>query len=498
MAANERVTRLFAAQQAAFAQHPFPSSSERRAWLKSLKRQLRRYQDLLAQAMSQDFGYRCETESKMLDLLGSVLDIDHTLSHLRRWMEPSRRATELLFLSNRVEVRYQPKGVVGVIVPWNFPIYLAIGPLTAALAAGNRVMIKMPETTPATNAVLKRLLAEVFDENLGALVGEELADPDIFTSQPFNHIVFTGSPAVGRIVMRTAAKNLTPVTLELGGKSPAVVTRHYPIADAATRIAHGKSTNGGQICVSPDYALVPRERIDDFAAGVRGAFQRFYAGRTDGNADYTAVVNDRQWQRMQALLDDARNKGARIEVCAPPPAGQSRQMPLHIVTQLTPDMRVMHEELFGPILPVVPYDTLDEAIAFINVRPRPLALYCFSHDTAERGELLRRTHSGGVAVNDWGWQVVNHDAPFGGIGNSGMGTYHGVEGFRELSHARTVFQRQRFFPISLFYPPYGGFVQRLVLKLYLRSADPSLAATRLTTKPAVNRDETRPAATPPR
>ena len=478
MAANDRVQQLFLSQQAAFAKQPFPSADERRAWLRSLKRQIQRYQDLLAQAMSEDFGYRSADESKMLDLLGSVLDIDHTAAHLRRWMKPSRRATELLFLTNRVEVRWQPKGVVGVIVPWNFPIYLAVGPLTAALAAGNRVMIKMPEVTPATNAVFRRLLGEVFGEDLVAVVGEELADPDVFTSKPFDHIVFTGSPAVGRIVMRSAARNLTPVTLELGGKSPAVVTRHYPVADAATRITHGKSTNGGQICVSPDYALVPRERMDAFVAGVRHTFERFYGGRTDGNADYTAVVNERQWQRMQALLDDARSKGARIEVCAPAPAGTGRQMPLHIVTQLTPDMRVMQEELFGPILPVVPYDTTDDAIAFVNARPRPLALYCFSHDAAERDELLRRTHSGGVAVNDWGWQVVNHDAPFGGIGNSGMGTYHGVEGFRELSHARTVFQRQRFFPIDLFYPPYGGFVQRLVLKFYLRRADPSLAATR--------------------
>lgn len=474
LAAQERVQRLFSAQQAAFAQQPCPTADERRAWLKALKRQIQRYQDLLAEAMSRDFGYRAEAESKMLDLLGSMLDIDHAVSHLRRWMKPSRRSTELLFLSNRVEVRYQPKGVVGVIVPWNFPIYLAAGPLTAALAAGNRVMIKMPEVTPATNAVFKRLLGEVFDEDLVAVVGEELSDPDVFTSQPFNHIVFTGSPAVGRIVMRTAARNLTPVTLELGGKSPALVTRNYPVADAATRITHGKSTNCGQICVSPDYALVPRERVDDFIAGVRRTFQRFYDGRTDGNSDYTGVVNERQWQRMRELLDDARAKGARIEPCAPAPAGEGRQMPLHIVTQLTPDMRVMNEELFGPILPVVPYDTNDDAIAFINAKPRPLALYCFSHDDAERDALLRRTHSGGVAVNDWGWQVVNHDAPFGGVGNSGMGTYHGVEGFRELSHARTVFQRQRFFPIDLFYPPYGGFIQRLVLQFYLRSADPTL------------------------
>ena len=483
--ANARVARLFAAQQAAFLSDPCPDAGERRRRLKALKHQVTRYQDVLAESMSRDFGHRSHAESRMLDLLGSVLEANHALSHVRRWMKPSRRRTELLFLSNSVRVHYQPKGVVGVIVPWNFPIYLALGPLVAALAAGNRVMIKMPEVTPATNAALRTLLAEVFDEDLVAVVGEELADPNFFTSQPFNHIVFTGSPQVGRVVMRTAAENLTPVTLELGGKSPALVSRHYPVGDAARRITHGKATNSGQICVSPDYALVPREQVDAFVAGVRRTFEQFYRGRTEGNADYTAVVNERQLQRMQAVLDDARAKGARIESCGPPPVA-GRQLPLQIVTSLRDDMRILHEELFGPILPVVPYDALDDAIGFINARPRPLALYCFSHDSAERAMLLRHTHSGGVAINDWGWQVVNHDAPFGGVGNSGMGNYHGVEGLRELSHARTVFKRHRFFPIDLFYPPYGNFVQRLALRLFLGEADPKLGgAHAATTQPAM-------------
>jgi len=473
--ADARVAHLFAAQQAAYRADPCPSADERRRRLKALKHQVARHQDVLAEAMSRDFGHRSHAESKMLDLLGSVLEANHAISHVRRWMKPSRRRTELLFLTNSVRVLYQPKGVVGVIVPWNFPVYLALGPLVAALAAGNRVMVKMPEVTPATNAALKALLAEVFDEDLVAVVGEELGDPNLFTSQPFDHIVFTGSPQVGRVVMRTAAENLTPVTLELGGKSPALVTRHYPVADAARRITHGKATNGGQICVSPDYALVPREQVEAFIAGVRGTFEQFYGGRTEGNADYTAVVNERQLQRMQAVLDDARAKGARIESCGPQPAA-GRQVPLQIVTNLRDDMRILQEELFGPILPVVPYDALEDAIAFINARPRPLALYCFSHDRAERKTLLRHTHSGGVAINDWGWQVVNHDAPFGGVGNSGMGNYHGVEGFRELSHARTVFKRHRFFPIDLFYPPYGNLVQRLALRLFLGEADPRLGA----------------------
>jgi coniferyl-aldehyde dehydrogenase len=306
------------------------------------------------------------------------------------------------------------------------------------------------------------------------VVGEELADPNAFTSLPFDHIVFTGSPAVGRIVMRTAAQNLTPVTLELGGKSPAVVSRHYPLADAALRITHGKSVNCGQICIAPDYALVPRESVDAFVAAVMASFQGMYGGRTEGNPHFTSVVSDRQMQRLQAALDDARAKGATVTACAPLPAAGNRQLPLHIVTGATPDMTVLQEELFGPVLPVVPYDQLDDAIAFIHARPRPLALYCFSHDGAERDELLRRTHSGGVTLNDWGWHAINHDAPFGGIGNSGIGSYHGEEGFRELSHARTVFERRRWFPTQLFHPPYGSFVQKLALKFFLGHGDPDL------------------------
>jgi len=471
-AAIERMHACFDRQREAFDGQPYPPAAARREHLRALRRQLHRYQDLLAAAMSRDFGFRAPAESKMLDILGSTLEINHAISHLRRWMKPSRRSTELLFLSNRLRVTYQPKGVVGIIVPWNFPLYLALGPLAAALAAGNRAMIKMPEVTPATNAVLRRLLGEVFATDRVAVVGEELADPNAFTSLPFDHIVFTGSPAVGRMVMRTAADNLTPVTLELGGKSPALVLPDYAIAEAATRIAHGKATNCGQICVSPDYALVPRDRVDAFVAAVQAAFARSFGSCVGGHHDYTALVNERHHQRIVALLDDARAKGATVVACAE--GGTGRQMPLHIVTGVTPDMRVAREEIFGPILPVLAYDTLDDAIRVIQGGPRPLALYVFSHDAAARDRLLQRTHSGGVTVNDWGWHVMNHDAPFGGIGNSGMGTYHGEEGFRELSHAKTVFQRHRFFPIGLFYPPYGNVVQRLVLKLWLGTGDPSL------------------------
>ena len=468
---GERITQLLAAQRSAFAAHPYPSAPERRQKLRALKRQIARYQDRLTDALARDFGGRSADESATLDLIPSTLAINHALGHLAHWMKPARCHTEMLFLTNRLRVHYQPKGVVGVVATWNFPLYLSLGPLAAALAAGNRVMIKMPELTPATNAVLRQLLAEVFDDSEVALIGGELQDPSAFTALAFDHLVFTGSPTVGRTVMRQAAQHLTPVTLELGGKSPALVLRGYPLADAALRLAHGKGTNCGQICVAPDYALVPREHLAGFVAALRAGFVALYGERVADNPDYTSIASERHAARLQALLDDARTKGATVTACGPVEA--ARRMPLHILSGCTDDMAVLHEEIFGPILPVVVYDTEDEAIDFIARRPRPLALYCFGHDAAARARVLQRTCSGGVTINDWGWHAVNHDAPFGGIGSSGMGSYHGVEGFRELSHARTVFQRQRFYPIGLFYPPYGSAVQRLVRRLLLGKPDPT-------------------------
>lgn len=466
----ERMHRIFAVQKAAFAADPYPTVAQRKERLRKLKTQISRYQDVLAQAMSDDFGYRSPSESKMFDLLSSTLEINHLISHVGRWMRPSRRPTELLFKTNSLKVTYQPKGVVGVIVPWNFPIYLAVGPLAAALAAGNRVMIKMAEATPRTCETLHRMIAEVFDEDEVAVFGSLKGAANEFSSLPFNHIVFTGSPAVGRIVMETAAKNLIPVTLELGGKSPAVVSRTFPIEDAARRIVHGKGSNCGQICVAPDHAIVPREKVDAFVEAAMANFRVLFP-----KGDYTSVVNDRQFARLQAMLDDAAAKGATIIPCAPyDPDKDGRRLPLHIVVNCTLDMILMQEEIFGPVLPVLSYDTLDDVITMITAGPHPLALYCFSRDERERKEVLRRTHSGGVTINDWGWHVVNHDAPFGGVGNSGMGTYHGPEGFRELSHAKTVFHKHRLFPVDLIYPPYGTAIQKAVLRFFLGRPDPSL------------------------
>lgn len=452
-------------QRRAFLAAPAPPAEARRESLRRLKAAVQAHQGRLAAAMSADFGRRSTVESRMADVMGPVLEINHALRHLGRWMKPSRRSPELLFLGNATRVVYQPKGVVGIIAPWNFPVYLALGPLVAALAAGNRAMIKMSEFTPRTTEAVATLLADCFDADEVAVFGGDVAVGRAFSHLPFDHLVFTGSPAVGREVMRAAAEHLVPVTLELGGKSPAIVSRSADLATAARRIVHGKAFNGGQICVSPDYALVPREQVETFCAAAGEAFRAMYPDPL-GDPDYTSLVSERHAERIRALLADARDKGARVQACGPTDSA-SRAIPLHLVSGVTPDMRVAREELFGPILPVLPYDAIDEAIAHVNAGERPLALYWFGRDRGESRRVMDATHSGGVTLNDWGWHVFQHDMPFGGIGNSGMGSYHGIEGFRELSHARAIFDERPFFPVGLFHPPYGNLVQRLALRFFL-------------------------------
>jgi coniferyl-aldehyde dehydrogenase len=458
------VKALLAKQRAAFQRSPYPALAERKEKLAALRAALRRRQDALCEAMAQDFGGRSRNESRFADLLGPVLQINHALAHLRRWMKPARRRTELVFFSNQAWVEYQPKGVVGIISPWNFPGYLTLGPLVAALAAGNRAMIKMSELTPATTEAMKATLAECFPADEVTVMGGDVEVGKAFAALAFDHLVFTGSTEVGRAVMRAAAENLVPVTLELGGKSPAIVSRSADLEAAALKIVHGKVFNSGQVCVSPDYALVPHELMTAFVNAARAAFARL-APRPASDPDYTSIVSHRHAERLERLLDDARALGATVLSCGE--TGDARRMPLQLVTGVTRAMRLAHEEIFGPLLPVLPYERMADAIAHVNARPRPLALYLFGRDEDEARAVRRATHSGGVTLNDWCWHVFQHDLPFGGIGASGMGSYHGEEGFRALSHARAVFREHRRFPVRLFHPPYGGLAQRLVLRFYL-------------------------------
>ncbi len=457
----------FALQRTAFAGNPMPPAAQRQQWLKSLRAALLADQQALIAAIDQDFEGRSADETLLAELLPSVQGIRHAERHLQRWMRPARRAVGLAFQPASARVLYQPLGVVGIIVPWNYPLFLAIGPLTCALAAGNRVMLKLSEATPATAQALKTLLERVFPADLVSVVLGEVEVGQAFARLPFDHLLFTGATSVGRQVMLAAANNLTPVTLELGGKSPAIVSASVPLATAAERIAFGKTLNAGQTCVAPDYVLVPRERLQAFSEAYREAVHRLYPSIA-GNADYSAIINPRQLQRLQHLLADARDKGAEVIDLYPGEAPQGRRLPPHLLLRVNDTMQVMQDEIFGPLLPLVPYDHLDEALDYINRRPRPLALYYFGYDRAEQRHVLQHSHSGGVCLNDTLLHVAQDDLPFGGIGPSGMGHYHGHDGFLTFSKAKAVLAKQRLNAARLIYPPYGKALQRLVYKLFIR------------------------------
>jgi coniferyl-aldehyde dehydrogenase len=455
----------FALQRQAFNANPMPSAEQRIQWLKSLATLLSDERASLIKAISHDFSHRSSDETLLAELLPSLHGIHYATKRIKKWMKPSRRSVGLQFMPAAAKVIYQPLGVIGVIVPWNYPLFLAIGPLVGALAAGNRVMIKMSESTPATTQVVKDLLAKIFPEDLVSVVQGEAEVGVAFSKLAFDHLLFTGATSIGRHVMRAAADNLTPVTLELGGKSPAIVSATVPLTDAAERIAFGKTMNAGQTCVAPDYVLVPKDRVMGFVEAYRNAVTAFFPKLTD-NPDYTAIINERQLQRLNSYVADAQAKGA--EVIPLFAEGQGRRMPHSLLLNVTDEMKVMQEEIFGPLLPIIPYDGLEQALAFIRERDRPLALYYFGYDKAEQQHVLTHSHSGGVCINDTLLHVAQDDMPFGGVGPSGMGHYHGHEGFLTFSKAKGVFIKQRFNAAKVIYPPYGGVLLKLVYKFFVR------------------------------
>ncbi|MDN6180668.1 MAG: coniferyl aldehyde dehydrogenase, partial [Halomonas subglaciescola] len=437
---------------------------------KRLKHALLIYQERLLEAIDRDFSCRSRDESLIAEVMPSIQGIHYTLKHLKGWMKPSRRCVSLLFQPARNTVCYQPKGVVGVIAPWNYPLYLAVGPLVASLAAGNRTMIKMSEFTPHTATLFKELIESIFPQDLVAVINGEADVAAGFSARPFDHLLFTGSTSVGKRVMRAASENLTPVTLELGGKSPAIVSSDVPIKDAAQRIAFGKAFNAGQTCVAPDYVLCPADRVQAFVAEFRARFAAMYPSLRD-NDNYTAIINERQYGRLQNYLNDASAKGAEVIELNPAEENlgdASNKMPLTLVLQTTPDMQLMQDEIFGPILPIVSYGSLDEAIEYINARSRPLALYFFGYDRGEQHRMINSTLSGGMCINDSLMHVAQDDLPFGGVGDSGMGHYHGKEGFLTLSHQRAIFAKQKLNSGKLVYPPYGTLAHKIIYKLFIR------------------------------
>jgi coniferyl-aldehyde dehydrogenase len=429
---------------------------------------LKRRKEEIAAAISADFGGRSRHESLLAEVYICLSEIRHTREHLRGWMEPQRRAVSAPFLPARAEIRPQPLGVVGIISPWNYPFQLAIAPLVAAVAAGNRVMLKPSELVPQTADLLASLLGEVFTPEHVAVVtgGPEIAEA--FSRLAFDHLLFTGSTRVGKAVMRAAAENLTPVTLELGGKSPAIVGEDFPIELAAKRIMLGKLFNAGQTCIAPDYALVPEGSVQPFVDACRAAAEAMYPTLAR-NPDYTAIVNERHHARLEGYLTEARERGARVVEVNPASETFDRaahKMAPTLVTGALDDLALMQEELFGPILPIRPYATLGEALDFINDRPRPLALYCFSHSDHVVQRVLRETTSGGVSVNETMLHFAQDDLPFGGVGPSGMGAYHGREGFQTFSNMKPVFYQSRINGAGLLRPPFGKVVET-VLKVLI-------------------------------
>ncbi|MDO1529993.1 coniferyl aldehyde dehydrogenase [Fulvimonas sp. R45] len=458
-----RFQRLRLAQAAA----PSPPWPQRARRLQALRDLLLAHRDAIAAAIQADFGCRPAEETALLEVFPSLSAIRHALRHGRRWMKPKRRPADWLFLPARTELRPQPRGVVGIIVPWNYPLYLAVGPLVDALAAGNRAMVKMSEYTPRFSALFAELVADAFPPDEVTVVTGDAEVAQAFAALPFDHLLFTGSTAVGHQVMRAAAAHLTPVTLELGGKSPAIVGPGARFGQAVERILLGKLVNAGQTCIAPDYVLLPRAQVEAFVAAARAAVARLYPGLAR-NPQYASIATDRHFARLSALRDEAAAAGARIEPlanAAPDPV--RRLLPPVLLADVRDDMAVMREEIFGPLLPLVPYDTLDEAIAHVAARPHPLALYLFETDRARIDAVLARTHAGGVTVNDTLYHIAQHELPFGGVGASGMGGYHGEAGFRTFSHLKPVFRQARWNGAGLLNPPYGKRFRRM-LGLLLR------------------------------
>ena len=469
---SDELEALLKRQRDAFTASRPESLAMRKDRIKRAMALLKDHGEKLCTAMSADFGNRAMEQSMLTDIAATVGAGKHALKNMDKWARAEKRPVQfpLGLLGAKAEVRYEPKGVIGILSPWNFPVNLAFAPLMQVLAAGNRAMIKPSEFTERTSLLMAELVDEYFTPDEVAVV---TGGPDVaaaFSSLPFDHLVFTGSTETGRRVMQAAAANLVPVTLELCGKSPVILGHSADFAKARERIALGKMMNAGQICLSPDYMFVPEDKQDEAVAGVTNGVANLYPTLLE-NDDYASIVSDRHFERLQGLVEDARAKGAEVIEVNPGSEDFSnaniRKMPLNIIKNVNDGMKVMQEEIFGPILPVMTYKAVDQAIDYVNEHDRPLGLYYFGEDKAEQERVLTRTISGGVTTNDVIFHVSMEDLPFGGVGPSGMGSYHGIEGFREFSHARSVYTQPKIDVAKLagFKPPYGDTTRKAIDKM---------------------------------
>lgn len=466
--AVESMRRTFALQRAAFAQDSYPSYQTRRANLLKLKAVVLDNAEAIAEAISADFGSRSAYETKLLDIFGFVTEINHSVKYLKKWMKPRKKGVSIWFQPARAALQAQPLGVIGIAAPWNYPLYLTLGPLCGALTAGNRAMIKIASDSSHFGSLIAELLSKVFPEDLVAVIQPGPGINDHFSRLPFDHFIFTGSPSVGKQIMKNCSENLTPVTLELGGKSPTVVAPDYSIKTAAETIVWGKCINSGQTCVAPDYVFIPEGSSQEFIEHARATVSRNYPGLLSSNGDYTRMINEKQLRRVNGLLEDARDKGAQIVPLADAEDALSvGKLAPHLVLNVTEDMQIMKEEIFGPLLPVMTYRGLDEVLAYINSHERPLAFYYFDEDKQRVDMMLKKTISGGVSINSVMLHVLQENLPFGGVGNSGLGHYHAEEGFQTFSKMRPIFYQSKINGSALLKPPYGK-ITNLLLKLTLR------------------------------
>ncbi|PHS20444.1 MAG: coniferyl-aldehyde dehydrogenase [Kangiella sp.] len=453
-------------QQEAFKQQPFPSEKLRITQLKALKEALLKHKDKLIKAISADFGHRSEDETQLADIMPTILSIGYHIKHLRNWMKPEKRKVSALFQPASSQIMFQPLGVIGIMAPWNYPVFLTLGPLIAAIAAGNRAMIKPSEFTPYSNRILNEIIKDAFSKDEVVIVEGEAEIAAAFSALPFDHLIFTGSTTVGKYVMAAAAKNLTPVTLELGGKSPALIAEDVSTDFAVERLLYGKCLNAGQTCVAPDYVLCPESKLDDLIASFKKGFKQLYPDVSCG--DYSSVINDRQFSRINRLIDDAKEKGATIISLAKQPTSQERCLPLQLIVGANDTMEVMQDEIFGPLLPILTFKNIDEAISIIQSKPRPLALYLYSLNKKTQNHVLLQTHAGGVCINDSVNHVAQEDLPFGGVGASGMGKYHGKEGFLTFSASKPILKRGRIYSAKAAFPPYNRLIHKMIYRLFLK------------------------------
>lgn len=448
-------------QRNAFLRDGIPTLEQRRADLKKFRLALISKRNDIREAINTDFGHRSKTETDIVEILGVVEGMKYLEKNLRKFMRPERRNVAIHMRLGKARVEYQPLGVVGVISPWNYPINLALMPVVTAIAAGNRVMLKPSKNTPKTNEVIDKLFSEIFPKEQVTMVD---GDGAAFSKLPFDHLVFTGSTKVGRSIMKAASENLVPVTLELGGKSPVIISKGYSLEKASARIVYGKLLSAGQTCIAPDYVLVHETEVDHFIKAYDNEVKKAYPDGPTGE-DYTSIINDKQFEILQELLADAKKLGAKITEVGNRPEDASKRphtLAPSLVTGITDEMLLATEEIFGPILPIIPYKTIDEAIAYVNARPRPLALYFFGNDTTDKRKVLNNTVSGNVTVNGTFAHIAQDDLPFGGVGESGMGQYHGKEGFLTLSHAKGIYEQGLWNGMDLLHAPFTSLTEKMI------------------------------------